>query len=95
MILVRIVFHAKHGKINQLVAGAKEATHKAPDRPTILTDLSGPMNTMVVESRHESLAAYERWRAELFNDPAFQAGAAQVEGLIESGCNEFYTIEQA
>jgi hypothetical protein len=94
MILVRIVFHAHHGKINQLVEGMKQATHDAPERPRILTDLSGPMNTMVMESRHPSLAAYEQWRAELFKSQAFQQGQAQMEGLIESGSVEFYTIEQ-
>jgi hypothetical protein len=94
MILVRIVFRAKQGKINQLVARMKEVTQHAPNRPMILTDLSGPMNTMVMESRHASLAAYEQFRAELFRSEAFQAGEAQNEEIIDSGHNEFYTIEQ-
>jgi hypothetical protein len=46
MILVRIIFHAHHGKINQLVDAFKQATHDAPERPLILTDLSGPMDTI-------------------------------------------------
>ena len=95
MVLVRTVFHARQGKINQLVAGMKEATHNMPDRPLILTDLSGPTNTMVMEQRHASLAAYEQWRAELFRSEAFQAGQPSMEGVIESGAVEFYTIEQA
>jgi hypothetical protein len=94
MILVRIIFHTHQGKINQLVAGMKQATHDAPERPRILTDLSGPMNTMVMESRHPSLAAYEQWRAELFKSQRFQDSQASMEGSIESGSVEFYTIEQ-
>ena len=95
MILVRIAFHAHHGKITQLVESFKQATHDAPDRPIILTDLSGPMDTMMLESRHESLAAYEQWRAQLFKSEWFQQGQATMDGLIESGSVEFYTIEQA
>jgi hypothetical protein len=41
MILVRTIFHARHGKINQLVEGFKQATHDVPERPMMLTDLAG------------------------------------------------------
>jgi hypothetical protein len=61
----------------------------------ILTDLSGPMDTMVLEGRHESLAAYEQWRAQLFKSQQFQESQATMDELIESGSVEFYTIEQA
>ena len=94
MILVRIVFHAHHGQITQLVEGMTRATREAPERPRLLTDLSGPMNTMVLEARHASLAAYEQWRGELFTSQAFQESQADTAGLIESGSVEFYTIEQ-
>ncbi|NTU83831.1 MAG: hypothetical protein HGA45_31405 [Chloroflexales bacterium] len=94
MILVRMVFHAHHGKIGALVEGFKQATHGAPERPVLLTDLSGPMETMVLEGRHESLAAYEQWRAELFTSRRFREGQGTMDGLIASGSIEFYTIEQ-
>jgi len=94
MILVRVVFHARQGKIKQLVEWMRQATHDAPQRPMILTDLSGPTNTMVLEARYASLAAYERWRAEFFNSQVFQAGETPMAGMVESGANEFYTIEQ-
>lgn len=90
----RPVFHARQGKINQIVEAFKQGTRDAPNRPLILTDLSGPMNRMIVETRHASLAAYEQWRTELFKSRAFQEDQAQDEGLIEGGSNEFYTIEQ-
>jgi hypothetical protein len=94
MILVRIVFRARQGKIRQLVEGMKQATHNAPNRPRLLTDLSGPTNTMVMELRHESLAAAEQFRAELFQSQRFQEDQSTMDGLIESGSTEFYTIEQ-
>ena len=94
MVLVRMVFHAQHGKIGQLVERFRQATAQSPNRPLILTDLSGPMNTMVLEGRHESLAAYEGWRAELFTSRQFHESESAMEGLIESGAIEFYTVEQ-
>ena len=95
MILVRTIFHAHHGKINQLVEAFKQATHDAADQPMILTDLSGRIDTMVLEGRHKSLGAYEQWRASLFKSMRFQDGQTTMDGLIASGSVEFYTIEQA
>lgn len=60
MILVRIIFQVRQGHIRQLVDGMKQVTANVPNRPRILTDLSGPMNTMVMETRFESLAAAEQ-----------------------------------
>ena len=94
MILVRIVFHARQGKVNQLAEGMKQDTHNAPNRPRILTDLSGPTNTMVMEFRHESLAAAEQFRTELFQSQQFQESESTMSELIETGSTEFYTIEQ-
>ena len=93
MILVRVVMHAKQGKVNQLVAGMKEMTQNMPNRPRILTDLSGPFNRVVLESKHESLAAYETWRTEFFSSQE-SAPDAQADEMFEGGSNQFYTIEQ-
>ena len=94
MIIVRMIFRARQGKIRQLVEGMKQATHNAPNRPRLLTDLSGPMNTMVMELRHESLAAAEQFRAELFQSQEFQEDESTMNELMESGSTELYTIEQ-
>jgi hypothetical protein len=94
VILVRTVFQARQGKITQLVEWMKQATHDTPQRPMILTDLSGPMNTLVLEARYASLAAYEQWRAAFFQSQAFQEGETPMAAMVESGANAFYTIEQ-
>ncbi len=94
MIVVRIVFRARYGKINELVEEFKRQTHAVPNPPVILTDLSGAMNTMVMERRHESLAAAEQFRAELFRSESFQQTEARSKDLIEAGWTEYYTIEQ-
>jgi hypothetical protein len=95
MILVRTIFHAHHGKSNELVERFKQATHDVAERPMLLTDLSGPIDTMVQEGRHESLAADVQWRAPLFKSQRFQESQATMDNLIESSSIKFYTIEQA
>jgi hypothetical protein len=94
MIIVRITFRARQGHIRSMVEAMKHATANVPERPRILTDLSGPMNTMIMESRHASLAAYEQWRAAFFQSGALQSGEDSMNTWLESGLTEFYTIEQ-
>lgn len=94
MILVRILFQVRQGHIRQAVEGMKQATANVPNRPRILTDLSGPMNTMVMETRFESLAAAEQWRNALFASQEFQERQTDGDDWIVGGSNEFYTIEQ-
>ena len=100
MILARAVFQAKFGKVNELVAAFKElnngmtAAQMESVQPRIPTDISGPFNTVVVETSHESLAALEQFRAALFASMAEDPeGQSQVTDLVESGRNEYYTIE--
>ena len=93
MILVRTVFQAKWGKAHELVAAFKERMRSADRRPRILTDLSGPFNTVVLEGEHESLAAWERFRAEMFANPQFAPGSGRIDELVESGRMAYYTIE--
>jgi hypothetical protein len=95
MILVRTVFQAKFGKANELVASLKDARQQfeEPVQQRILTDLSGPFDTVVLEIEVESLAEWERRRVELFTSPQFRAVSARMYALIESGRNEYYTIE--
>jgi hypothetical protein len=99
VILVRLVFQAKFGKATDVVAGFKQTGEIARQvieqttRGRILTDLSGPSNTVVQEIEVESLAEWERLRATLFANPQFQDQQASMPDIIESGRTEFYTIE--
>ena len=81
-----------------LVAAAIKASQSAlaelhDGRARVLTDLSGPFHTVVQEIEVPSIAEWEQRRSEIFADPEFQKGQARLEGLIESGRAEFYTIE--
>ena len=95
MIVVRGVFQAKYGRGGDLVALFKEARESWPpgyaDR--ILTDVSGPFFTVVVETEAESLADWERRMAETFAAPGFGDWFGRMTPLVESGQREFYNIE--
>lgn len=95
MILVRDVFQAKYGKGDELVALFKEIGQKWPQdyADRILTDVSGPFFTVVVETKVESLAEWERRIAEIFAMPVFGDWFARMPPLVESGRREFYNIE--
>ena len=95
MILVRAVFQAKVGKAQELVSSFKSAMQQSDslNQSRILTDLSGPWDTVVLETVAESLADWERQRAEMFTNPQFQAFFARVADVVVSGRNEYYTIE--
>ena len=99
MVLVRIVCQARFGKANEVVAGFQRSQaiirHMvAPNvRFRLLTDLSGPFDTVVQEVEVESLAEWERLRTLIFSNPQVQAAEAALPDIIESGRMEYYTIE--
>ncbi len=96
MILVRIVFQAKQGKAGEVVEVMKQALDhmkRGEQRGRLLTDLSGPLDTVVLEIEYASLAAAEQFRAHLYTTPEFQENQRRTEGLILSGHQELYTIE--
>ena len=102
MILVRLVFQAKFGHAAEVVAGfkqggeiARSAGAKGPRHVRILTDLSGPFDTVVQELEYDSLDDFMKAQAAMFADPRWQE-TAQKSGwpaLLASGSKEFYTVE--
>ena len=102
MILVRLVFQAKFGHAAEVVAGFKQGAEiirsagvKGPRHVRILTDLSGPFDTVVQELEYDSLDDFMKAQAVMFADPRWQE-MAQESGwpaLLESGSKEFYTVE--
>ena len=101
MIVVRFVFQAKWGKAGETVEQIKanaEVMRQAfgsDVRVRILTDLSGPFDTVVQELEVESLAEWERLRAKMFASPEFQEMQASRDAPYEGGRAEFYTLEAA
>jgi hypothetical protein len=89
-----MTFHVRQGSIRQMVELMKQATADAPDRPRLLTDLSGPFNTLVMELRYASLAAAEQWRNTFFQSQDFKDREDTTPDWVVSGSTEYYTIEQ-
>jgi hypothetical protein len=104
MILVRLVFQAKFGHAAQVVAGFKQAAEiarsageKGPHHVRILTDLSGPFDTVIQELEYDSLDDFMKAQAAMFADPRWQEMARNGgfgDGVV-SGSKEFYTVEFA
>lgn len=99
MIVARIVFQAKHGQAGALAQAVKTGmptTTSGPIEPhcwRLMTDLSGPWDTVVLEIEAENLADWERSHDQLFASPQFQQQMRSSAQFIEAGRHEFYTIE--
>jgi hypothetical protein len=99
MIVVRTVLQAKFGTGGKLAASFSEtsvammAEAGKPHRWRVLTDLSGPFDTIVQEVEVESLAEWETFRVKLFELAAFRDSMATMQELVVSGHNEYWTIE--
>ncbi len=59
----------------------------------VLTDVSGPFDTVVLEVEAESLAQWEEARSRLFANPHFREQQRGGRELFVAGRNELYTIE--
>jgi hypothetical protein len=94
VILVRDIFQCKFGTTGDLVRRLKEAGLPADGgRQRVLTDLSGPFDTVVFETVVESIDAYHRRLQEQFADPAAMAQFGWMGESIASGRREYFTIE--
>src|SRR6476469_4012647 len=98
MIQVRQVFQAQFGRGGQLAAAMAESSRTLSaalggGHWRVLTDLTGPFDTVVLELEAGSLADWERIRAELFASPELAEAMASTAALIASGRNELYTLE--
>ena len=96
MILVRDVFRLKFGKAKEAKALMKEGVllaaqaGGAPDRQLI--DLIGPFYTLVLESTHESLGAWESSMGSGMNTEEMAAWYERFKPLVESGYREVFTV---
>ena len=103
MIIVRMVFQASYGKGGELAAAmaasAKQVVAEmgGDHRWKVMTDLSGPFDTVVQEIEVASLTEWEGLRARLFGSAAFRqamaASLAATHALTVSGRTEYWTVE--
>ena len=99
MIVARAIFRAKFGKAADVVAHMKaqlanlSEEQLAAFQPRLLTDISGRFDTVVMETTHANLATYEQMRAVFFAQQAASGEPSPMFDLVESGSNEYWTIE--
>jgi hypothetical protein len=99
MVVIRNVFRLKFGKAREAVALFKEgmAIQKRVvsglDFSTrLLTDVTGPFYTVVLEITVPSLAAFEAGAPKLMGDKDWQANYQKIAPLVESGSRDMFTI---
>lgn len=97
MIVARNVFQLKFGKAREALAVMKEglAIQKRLSSDAsyrLLTDLTGPHYTLILEVTVPNLAAMEATLPRVFGDKDFQANYQKLVPLVESGHREIYTV---
>jgi hypothetical protein len=99
MIVVRNVFRLKFGKAKEAVALMKEGL-AIQNRvmggqgyaSRVLTDVTGPFYTLVLEITAPNLAGFETNVPKLFGDKEWQAHYQKVSALVDSGYREVFSI---
>ena len=100
MVVIRFVFQAKWGNAGKVVDDFRknmelmQSVLGSDVHGRILTDLSGPFDTVVQELEVESLAEWEQLRSEMFANPEFQQAMGSGENPYISGRTEYYTLEE-
>jgi hypothetical protein len=97
MIVVRNVFHLEFGKTREALALIKEgvAIQKRAGfigEPRILTDVTGPFYTIVLELALPSLASMETELPKAMADKDWQANYRKLVALVKSGSREIYQL---
>jgi hypothetical protein len=99
MIVIRNVFQLKFGKAREAIALTKEgiAIQKRvmsgiDYSARVLTDVTGPFYTLVLELTLPNLATFESNAPRIFGDKEWQANYQKVSQLVESGYREIFSI---
>ena len=99
MIVIRNVFRLKYGKAREALALMKEGLEiqrrviSGVDFSTrVLTDVTGPFSTLVLELTVPSLSSFETNGPRLFADKDFQANQQKMVPLVDSGYREIFTV---
>lgn len=98
MVLVRNVFRLKFGKAREALAVMKEGLVilkrvSGEDIPVrLLTDLTGPYYTVVMEMTLPSLSAVETTAPRIMGDKEWQTNYQKLVPLVDTGYREIFNI---
>lgn len=98
MIQIRDTLQVKFGKIDQAVELFTGAYQYAPfSEPEhhldVLTDVTGPMYTLINEFVVPNLSAFEATRDQSMNQPGHEEWFRQFQLFVEGGKREYYNVE--
>ena len=101
MVVIRNVFRLKFGKAREAVPLFKESV-AIQERvgaglgfsSRLLTDVTGPFYTVVLEITVPNLAAFEAAAPQLMGDKDWQANYQKIGSLVESGYREVFTLAE-
>lgn len=98
MIVVRNVFQLKFGKSREAVAlwkkGAVMLRKSTNAQVRLMTDVTGPFYTLVMELQFKTLADFERGHGSAGASKEWSAWYKRFSALVESGHREiFKTVE--
>lgn len=97
MIVVRNVFQLRFGTAREALALWQEGLGFLRDASGVrdvrlLTDVTGPFYTLVLETSHDDLGRLEEDMRETFADPAWHAWYARFTPLVNSGHREVLSV---
>ncbi|HJV21693.1 MAG TPA: NIPSNAP family protein [Holophagaceae bacterium] len=96
MIVVREVFHLRPESMKEAkgLVRTMKAVNARLGAPLgrVMTDLTGPYYTLVIETDFPSLAEFEGGLARVFADSQWQEAYAGFRPTIVSGQREIYTL---
>ena len=98
MILVRDIFRIKFGQTKRAIELWKQGMSQLraggfTGNMRLLTDLAGASYyTIVLESTHESVAAWERFHESAGQDAGWRRAWEELTSLTETGRREIYKI---
>ena len=96
MIIVHDIFVCKPGNASKLAKKFKEAMAGSGEPVTILTDMTGQYNRVVMVSQYENLSAYENnWEKYKANAEAMkkmEAAMAGYQDMYLTGSREIYQV---
>jgi len=101
MVVIRNVFQLKFGKAREAVAVVKEglaiqqrvaASAGMDVKFRLLTDVTGPFYTLVLELTIPSLSAFEQSAPLIMGNTEWQANYQKLQAFVDSGHREVFTI---
>lgn len=96
MIIVHDIFICKPGNASKLAKKFKEAMGSSSDLVSIMTDMTGQYNRVVMVSKYENLTAYEQsWEKYKQNTPEMKKMEEAMTGYQDmylTGSREIYQV---